>query len=100
MAGGDFGEARDGAGAAAGSARGSVAWNAARRIDVRNEISAERWQPIRRGGRLRGAVAGDLVEPAAGMDFQNPRGDGNFAQRLSLGCGESPIGRRELAGAL
>src|SRR5260370_40330774 len=96
MAGADFGEARDGAGAAAGSARGRVAWNAARGIDVRNEISAERWQPIRRGGRLRGAGAGNLVEPAAGMDFENSRDDGNFAQGLSLGCGESPMCRGEL----
>jgi len=39
-----------------------------------------------------------LVGPAVGMDFENPRDDGNFAPRLSLGRGESPVCRGELPG--
>src|SRR5258708_6431104 len=80
--------ARDGGCASARFARRCAAGNAAGRTDAGNEISAERWEPVRRGGRSGGAGPRNLVATAASVDFEDSRDDGNFAQRIPVGCGE------------
>src|SRR5260370_5770188 len=91
MASTDSGEAGTGAGAVAGSTRGGVAGFVARKIDAGNEISAERWEPVWRGGCGGGAGAGGLVVATAGMEFEEFPDDGNSAQRVSVGCGEPEL---------
>ena len=91
LAGADSGAARDGAGAFTGSASRGAAGIAARRVDARNAISSERRKPIWRSGCGGGAGARNLVVAAAGVDFEDSRNDGNFAQRISLGCCEQEL---------
>src|SRR5229473_6286385 len=93
MAGADSGAAGNGAGAAAGPARGGVAGIAARGIDARNAVSSERREPIRRSGCGGGLGAGDLVGPAAAVDFKDSWDDGNTAQRIPVDCGAEELRR-------
>src|SRR5229473_6351826 len=91
MAGADFGAARDGARAAAGSAGRSAAGIFARRIDARNAISPERREPVRRGGCGGGAGSRNLVAAAPSVDFEDPRDDGNSAQGIPVDCREPEL---------
>src|SRR5262252_226168 len=91
LAGAHHGAARHGAGAAAGSARGCAAGLASRRVDERNAVFVERWKSVRWRGRRRRAGPRDLVGGSAGVVREDSRGDGNSAQRVSLGSRESQL---------
>src|SRR6266436_6237450 len=98
MAGADSGEAGTGTGAVAGSARRGAAGAEEGRIDAGDAVSFERREPIRRGGCGGGPGARDLVGPAAVMDFEDSGNDGNFAQRIPVGCRKPQVRRGELPG--
>src|SRR5260370_7521242 len=89
----DSGEAGTGAGAVAGSTRGGVAGFVARKIDAGNEISAERWEPVWRGGCGGGGGAGGLGVAPAGMDFEDSRAGGNSPPMLSVACRAPELAR-------
>src|SRR5882762_10949166 len=86
-----FGAARDGVGAAAGSARRCAAGHAAGGIDAGNAVSSKQREQIRRGGCGGGAGARNLVGAAAVMDFEDSRDDGDFAQGISVDCGATEL---------
>src|SRR5580704_6447290 len=85
MAGADSGTARVGGGAAARSAGRRTAGDVARSIAAGDEIFAERWKAIRRGGCGSGVGKADLVGTAAGVDFEDSWNDGNFAKGIPMG---------------
>ena len=94
----DFGAARDWRSALAGCAGGSVVGIVARGIVARDAGLVGGRNLVRRSGCGGGFGAGDLVGETAGLVGASAGRAGVVAARVSMGCGEEKMRRRELRG--
>src|SRR5258708_39958313 len=94
----DYGAARDGIGAAAGSARGGVAGLGARRFDERDAIFVERWKPVRRRGCGGGSGQREFVGGARRVAFENYLDARNFSAKREDGVGKPDFGGGHVVG--